>query len=99
MDPDIFYNIFHSQSAPPHGDNRGRYANAELDRLLEQGRATTEQAERKRIYQRAQSIIAADLPYVPLWWWKNIVVKSPEVRGFVPYPDGDFISMKNVALR
>jgi peptide/nickel transport system substrate-binding protein len=99
MDPDIFYNIFHSQSAPPNGDNRGRYANAELDRLLELGRATTDEAERKRVYQKAQSIIAADLPYVPLWWWKNIVVKRPEVRGFVPYPDGDFISLKNVALR
>ena len=44
MDPDIFYQIFHSQSVPPAGDNRGRYHNAELDRLLEQGRATTDAA-------------------------------------------------------
>jgi peptide/nickel transport system substrate-binding protein len=98
MDPDIFFQIFHSQSVPPNGDNRGHYSNAELDRLLEQGRATTDPAARKLLYQRAQNIIADDLPYVPLWWWKNVVVKSPKVRGFVPYPDGDFISLKNVAF-
>jgi hypothetical protein len=36
---------------------------------------------------------------VPLWWWKNVVVKKTNVRGFVPYPDGDFISLKGVSLR
>ncbi|HUF43551.1 MAG TPA: ABC transporter substrate-binding protein [Verrucomicrobiae bacterium] len=97
-DPDIFYHIFHSQSVPPNGDNRGRYANPELDRLLEKGRAAADMAERKRIYQQAQRIIADDLPYVPLWWWNNVVVKRPAVRGFVPYPNGDFISFKNAAL-
>jgi hypothetical protein len=38
------------------------------------------------------------LPYVPLWWWKNVVVKKPSVRGFVPYPDGELISLKRVSL-
>ena len=98
MDPDIFYQIFHSQSMPPAGDNRGRYSNPELDRLLDQGRATTDAAGRKLIYRRAQEIIADDLPYVPLWWWKNVVVKRPELRGFVPYPDGDLISLKSASL-
>ena len=50
MDPDILFQIFHSSSVPPNGDNRGRYVNAEVDRLLERGRATIEPAERKRIY-------------------------------------------------
>src|SRR6185503_847242 len=98
IDPDIFYQIFHSQSMPPAGDNRGHYHNAELDRLLDQGRATTDAAGRKLIYRRAQEIIADDLPYVPLWWWKNVVVKRPELRGFVPYPDGDLISLKSASL-
>jgi peptide/nickel transport system substrate-binding protein len=98
MDPDIMYQIFHSQSTPPTGDNRGRYANADLDRLLEQGRATTDAAERRTIYRRAQKVIADDLPYVPLWWWKNVVVKRGNVHGFVPYPDGDFISLKDVSI-
>jgi peptide/nickel transport system substrate-binding protein len=84
---------------PPIGDNRGRYNNPEVDRLLEQGRVSFDETERKRIYSQTQKLLAEDLPCVPLWWWKNVVVKNPSVRGFVPYPDGDFISFKNVSFR
>jgi len=94
LDPDILFQIFHSASFPPAGDNRGHYSNPELDRLLEQGRATTSQQERRLIYARAQKILAQDLPYVPLWWWKNVIVKKPTVQNFIPYPDGEMISLK-----
>jgi peptide/nickel transport system substrate-binding protein len=99
LDPDIQYQIFHSGSVPPDGDNRGRYSNPAVDRLLEKGRTEFDEVERKRIYRQVQKLLAEDLPYVPLWWWKNVVVKNPSVKGFVPYPDGDFISFKQVTLR
>jgi peptide/nickel transport system substrate-binding protein len=99
MDPDILYQIFHSLSVPPRGDNRGRYMNREVDRLLDQGRKTTDRATRKLVYARAQRILAEDLPYVPLWWWKNVVVKRPSIEGFVPYPDGELISLQKVSWR
>jgi peptide/nickel transport system substrate-binding protein len=94
LDPDILFQIFHSSSFPPAGDNRGHYSNPELDHLLEQGRATNHQQERKQIYARAQELLARDLPYVPLWWWKNVIVKKPTVQNFIPYPDGEMISLK-----
>ena len=97
-DPDIYYQLFHSDSVPPQGDNRGRYSNPALDRLLEKGRTTTDMSERKLIYGRVQRLLAEDLPYIPLWWWKNVVVRAPDVTGFVPYPDGELISLKNVSL-
>ena len=93
-DPDIQHQIFHSASVPPNGDNRGRYANPQVDRLLDRGRVTMEPAERKRIYGAAQRLIADDLPYVPLWWRKNVIAKKSHVQGFIPYPDGDLISLK-----
>jgi peptide/nickel transport system substrate-binding protein len=99
IDPDIQYQLFHSASVPPNGDNRGRYHNPMIDRLLERGRVTFDEAERKRIYVQIQKILADDLPYVPLWWWKNVVVQKPSIQGFVPYPDGELISFKNVSLR
>jgi peptide/nickel transport system substrate-binding protein len=97
-DPDIYFNLFHSASVPPHGNNRGRYLNPELDRLLERGRTTLDLRERRRIYGRVQKILAADLPYIPVWWLKNVVVTRPELRGFVSYPDGDLASLQDVEL-
>ena len=44
LDPDIQYQIFHSVSVPPNGDNRGRYSNSEVDRLLERGRMTLDRS-------------------------------------------------------
>ncbi|HEX2932955.1 MAG TPA: ABC transporter substrate-binding protein, partial [Candidatus Binatia bacterium] len=99
MDPDIMYQIFHSTSVPPNGDNRGHYRNADLDRLLDRGRGTTDLVQRKLIYAQAQKIVAEDLPYVPLWWWKNVIVKNPAIDGFVPYPDGDLVSLHKVSFR
>jgi peptide/nickel transport system substrate-binding protein len=98
MDPDIYFQIFHSRSIPPAGDNRGRYSNPTLDRLLERGRRSVDPEERRAVYSQVQKIVARELPYIPLWWAKNVIVQRPGLRGFVPYPDGDLISLKNVAL-
>lgn len=98
MDPNIYFNLLHSQSIPPSGNNRGRYRNPEIDRLLESGRKSLSVEERKRIYSRVQKILALDLPAIPLWWMKNVVVMKRNIEGFVPYPDGDLISLKNVSL-
>lgn len=98
QDPDILYQLFHTSSVPPQGDNRGRYSNPDMDRLLERGRTTMDRAERRGIYRAAQRILAEDLPYLPLWWWKNVIVKKPGLRGFVAYPDGELISLKQASL-
>lgn len=97
-DPDAYYQIFHSAAVPPNGDNRGRYHNPRVDRLLERGRATLDRSERQRIYSEVQRLLAEDLPYIPLWWWKNVIVRKPALRGFVAYPDGDLISLKNASM-
>lgn len=99
MDPDIYYQLFHSASIPPNGDNRGHYSNPELDRLLEQGRRTMDTAARKAIYFEVQRILADELPYIPLWWVKNVIVRHRDIKGFIPYPDGDLISLKKVSLK
>ena len=99
LDPDIYYQIFHSGSIPPDGDNRGRYSNTAVDDLLEKGRRSTDMTERKRIYSQIQKVLAADLPYIPLWWWKNVIVKKPSLQGFVPYPDGDLTALKSVYFK
>lgn len=98
VDPDIYFNLFHSTSIPPDGNNRGRYRNPELDKLLEQGRQEMNQEDRRRTYGAVQQILARDLPYIPLWWWRNVVVMQPSVHDFELYADGKYLSLKKVSL-
>ena len=65
-DPDILNFVFHSMMFPPNGANRGRYANAEVDRLIDLARRDVDTAKRKAAYQSIQRIVAKDLPYVSL---------------------------------
>lgn len=98
IDPDVYYNLFHSASVPPDGNNRGRYKNPELDKILEQGRRTLDAEGRRRLYREVQRILSYDLPYIPLWWWRNVAVMQPSVKDFELYPDGRLTSLKKVSL-
>lgn len=98
-DPDIYYYTMHSASEPPHGANRGRYRSAPLDLLLERGRAAGGLEERRAIYGEVQRLVAADLPYVSLWYSTNIAVMRTTVRGFRLHPAGDLTSLREVELR
>jgi len=92
-DPDFFFNILHSTMKPPRGNNRGGYADPEIDRLAELGRRTLDTAERRKIYAAIQRRAAEELPVIPLWWADNVVVQSERLCGFVPYSDGSLTSL------
>ncbi len=97
-EPDIYYYIFHSSNIPPHGANRGRYRNSEIDTLLEAGRRELDPGRRKRIYGKIQASLAKDLPYVSLWHYDNVAVFRKELHGFVLDPSGDLFSLKDAWL-
>jgi len=99
FDPDVYYNLFHSASVPPNGDNRGGYNNPGIDQLLEQGRRESDPGRRKALYHEVQQVMHEDLPYIPLWWVKNVVMRKPQIVGFTPYPDGDLFSLRRTSLR
>jgi len=80
QDPDIFEDAFDSASFAPSRANRGYYSNPEVDRLVEQGRRTLDQGERRKVYARIQQILARDLPYLDLWFLDNVLVHSPRVH-------------------
>ncbi|GEM_PF-550859 len=55
--------------AERHGSaNRTSYHQPVVDCLLERGRSVLDRKERHRLYARAQHLIAADVPVVPLWF-------------------------------
>jgi len=87
-EPDLYFLTLHSSMTPPAGQNRGRYANATMDRLVEEARHAPDAATRRARYRSVQRLAARDLPVTPLWWEDRIVVHSRRLRGFVPTPSG-----------
>jgi peptide/nickel transport system substrate-binding protein len=63
-------------------DARGNtYHNPEMDRLLDTGVATTDPAERRKIYSDVQKLIAEDVPFIYIMFWEWIELWSKRVRG------------------
>ncbi len=77
--PEIYAKAFGSQSLPPNGFNRGRYADAELDKLLA-----------NEDWQAATARIHAQLPYIPLWYEGQFAAFNKDINNYSPKPDGDW---------
>ena len=88
--PDIFRHAFHSASVPPTGANRGRYASARADRLIEQAERTAERAARIAAYHALEEHLLYDLPYVPLWFEDQLVVTRSDIAGYSTDGAGSF---------
>src|SRR6266851_2066921 len=86
-DPDQFV-VWHSSQRGPDQMNRTGYANPEVDRLLELGRASCVQEERVQYYHRIQQILAEDLPMIFLYTADALPVVAARVRGVSPAPAG-----------
>jgi len=78
------YQFFHSKSTR----NYVKYANPEMDRLLEAGRTLTDPAMRERIYVEINNLVARDLPYSFLWYSTPYIVTSAKVNGVPVVADG-----------
>ena len=101
-EPDFHHWFFHSTNWPnpknnPDGSNRWRYQNAEMDRLVDAGRAELDREKRKGIYAEAQRIVAEDLPIIPLWHEDNVVLRNVDVQGYTIVPNARFIGLVGAA--
>jgi ABC-type transport system substrate-binding protein len=84
-DPDKnVHQFFHSKGTV----NRVAMNNPEMDKLLDEGRATTNQADRLKIYRQVNNLLAKELPYLFLWYFDNVAIANPAVKGITPIPDG-----------
>jgi peptide/nickel transport system substrate-binding protein len=62
--PDDLYAQFHTGSIA----NSWNYSNSELDALLEKGRKSFNETERKIVFDQVQDIVVADLPNISLFY-------------------------------
>lgn len=66
----------------PNGINISDYCNPALDKLLNQGIATTDQSQRQAIYAQAQKIVNQDVPIMVLYAPNIIAATSSRLHGF-----------------
>ena len=90
LDADRF-SFFHSSKMRPEDFNIASYANAEVDELLERGRATCVQDERARAYRRVHAILAEDVPVLFLYHREALYAVSSRIRGVKPAPVGTIL--------
>lgn len=86
-DPDT-YDVWHSSKTAPEELNFISYKNAEADEMLERGRSTFDQKERKKYYDRFQEIIAEDQPYTFLYVPDELIIINKRFHGIEPAPIG-----------
>ena len=102
-DPDIFRYAFGSDRFPPHGGNRGHYANPQVDALLAQAAATpagpAAEATRRAFFVEVQAILAHDLPAIPLWYPNNELVHTPRLTGLRLPADGSYAFLRTARFK
>jgi len=90
-DPDDFlYGNFHSKG----GLNLVNYNDAQFDRLLEQGRATSDEAQRKRLYEQAQARLVETVPMVFIYHSTQYEAVRKSVRGFEHWSNTSYLGLR-----
>jgi peptide/nickel transport system substrate-binding protein len=69
------------------GGNRSFYKNEEVDRLLDEGRASPDQTQREKVYLRAQELLWEDVPYAWLFHDVEALAMRKNLKGVVARPD------------
>src|SRR5215203_3709613 len=92
-EPGELNQYFSSTEFVPDGLNVWQYANPEVDELLKQGNATTDQEARKEIYFQVQSKLMEDCATIPLHvHLNNIIVRTDRVGGYAE-PTGNWLGV------
>jgi len=94
--PDIFRYVFHSESLPPGGANRGRYRSTRADELIETAEKTVDPGLQAPIYRELQALLLEELPYIPLWYEDQVFACRADIRGYEIAADGNYDGLLKV---
>lgn len=94
QDPIYLFDLFHTGAY----QNRGRYSNPELDKVLEDAIGSFDRVKSKELYTRAQEIISREVPQFPLWYVDQMVVARKNVQNLNVPVDGDWRFLRDVTV-
>jgi peptide/nickel transport system substrate-binding protein len=96
-DPDgNTYQFFHT--TPGISSNVSGFSNPQADEILEKTRATSDQAERKKLYSQLTQLLRDEMPRLEIIHPVEPKAFSPKVQAYDPVPDG-MMRFKNVWLK
>jgi ABC-type transport system substrate-binding protein len=79
------YPLLHSKSV---GTNLPRYANSEVDRLLDEARGTLDAQKRNELYARVEAVALREFAVIPVFQYKAAGVTSKKLQGVRFMPGG-----------
>ena len=80
-DPDL-YAFWHSSQAADNGLNIANYSNKDVDRLLEDGRLSSDLEVRKEKYFKFQEILTNDIPAIFVYSPIYTYIQGKNIKGF-----------------
>lgn len=85
-DAENYLSLFYSRNLSPMGPNYTRYSNPGYDLLFERALGMMEEDERKRLYQRLDSIIIEEAVVVPLYYDQVVRFVPKDLEGLGSNP-------------
>ena len=96
--PDILSYAYSSTRTPPHGANRGFYADAHVDRLLADAAVNPDRAKRIQEFGSVQQQLAQDLPVLNLWYTDTVAVVNKRLSPLALPPSGNYDFLRTVRV-
>lgn len=84
MDPMAFLDMF----VTDRGNNEARYSNKTYDELIASAKRETDQQKRIQYLHDAENVIMGDMPVLPVFFYTNLLLIKPHVKGIVKSPLG-----------
>ena len=79
----FFLNLF---TLTGGGNNQTGWSNAEYDRLIRSALTQPDEAARMAVYQKLETILADELPVLPIYFYTRIYAISPKVKNWISTP-------------
>ena len=73
--------LFHTKTAA----KRNRYANTQVDQLIEQLQQSLDAPERELLAMHIDSILIAEAPYAFMWYPTSYTVVQPNLKNYVTH--------------